>query len=340
MRALIWGAGAIGGTIGAYFIRAGHDICFVDLDKAHVDSINRQGLRIEGPIDNFTVQAKAYLPQDLKGQWDAVLLCTKGHHTESAMQMLLPFLTQTGYVVSVQNGLNESLIAQMIGEARTVGSFVNFGADYLEPGVIHYGGRGAVVLGELDGMMTERLTALHQLFLSFDDKAITTSNIWGYLWGKMGYGALLYATALTDASIADALDAEAYEDVFVSLGKEVLAVCSAKGISPEGFNGFNPQAFMPEASFELAQRSIKDMVSFNRKSAKTHSGIYRDLAVRKRKTEADAHLGMMLTQAKELGLEMPLTEMILELIHEIEEGKRSLSWANLERLKERYETHA
>ena len=337
MRALIWGAGAIGGTIGAYFIRTGHEICFVDLDKDHVAAINEQGLRVEGPIDTFTVKAQAILPQNLQTRWDVILLCTKGHHTEMAMQGLLPVLSETGYVVSVQNGLNEALIAEMIGETRTVGSFVNFGADYLKPGVIHYGGRGAVVLGELKGASSKRLEALHQLFLSFDDKAIMTDNIWGYLWGKMAYGALLYATALTDASIADALDADAYQEVLIALAKEVLAVCAAKAIRAEGFNGFNPQAFMPEASQVLAQASMKEMVAFNRKSAKTHSGIYRDLAVRKRKTEADAHLGVMIAQAKALGLSMPLTEKLLELIHEIEVGRRSLSWANLERLKERYE---
>ena len=333
MRLLIWGAGAIGGTIGAYFIKAGHDVTFVDLAADHVAAINEKGLRIEGPIDNFTVEARAFTPADLTGQWETLLLCTKGHHTESAMGLLEPHLSDNGYVVSVQNGLNEALIARLIGEERTVGSFVNFGADYLQPGVIHYGGRGAVVLGELNGHMTERLNDLHSLFLSFDDRAITTQNIWGYLWGKMAYGALLYATALTDASIADALAAESYRDVFIALGKEVLVVAAAKSVKPEGFNGFNPLAFMPEASPAMSQASLREMVAFNQKSAKTHSGIYRDLAVRKRKTEADAHLGMMIALAKEADLDMPLTEKILELIHEIEEGKRSLSWENLELVK-------
>ena len=61
---------------------------------------------------------------------------------------------------------------QANGKERTVGAFVNFGADYHGPGVIFFGGRGAVVLGEIDGSNTERLQSLHQLFLDFDDNSI------------------------------------------------------------------------------------------------------------------------------------------------------------------------
>jgi 2-dehydropantoate 2-reductase len=143
MRFLVWGAGAIGGTLGAYLARAKHDITFVDVVDDHVDEIARSGLRITGPIDAFTVRAPAVTPATLSGQWDTIILATKAHHTEAATRALLPHLTDTGCVISAQNGLNELAIARLAGPERTVGSFVNFGADYLEPGVIHYGGRGA-----------------------------------------------------------------------------------------------------------------------------------------------------------------------------------------------------
>src|SRR5213075_876033 len=108
-------------------------------------------------------------------------------------------------VVSAQNGLNELAIADVVGAQRTVGAFVNFGADYIEPGVVHYGGRGAVVVGEIDGRVTARVNAIRDAWLDFDVHTIATSNIWGYLWGKEAYGAMLFATALTNESIADAL---------------------------------------------------------------------------------------------------------------------------------------
>src|SRR3982750_1861608 len=62
---LIWGAGAIGGTVGAYWRRAGHEVLFVDRDADHVAAINRDGLKITGPIEEFAVKAPAALAKDL-----------------------------------------------------------------------------------------------------------------------------------------------------------------------------------------------------------------------------------------------------------------------------------
>ena len=161
MRSLIWGAGAIGGTLGAYLARAGDDVTVVDTVGEHVAAVTRDGLRVIGPIDDFTVRVPAFTPQTLDGTWDAIVLATKAHHTEVAARALLPHLAAGGYVVSAQNGLNELAIADVVGAERTVGAFVNFGADYLEPGVIHYGGRGAVVVGEFErGVRPQSIDAL------------------------------------------------------------------------------------------------------------------------------------------------------------------------------------
>jgi 2-dehydropantoate 2-reductase len=140
------------------------------------------------------------------------MLATKAHHTGAAVRALLPHLSADGCVISAQNGLNELEIASVVGAARTVGAFVNFGADYIEPGVIHYGGRGAVVVGEINGQVTKRVESIRDAWLAFDDCAIVTPNIWGFLWGKEAYGAMLFATALTNESIADALGIP-YRDV-------------------------------------------------------------------------------------------------------------------------------
>ncbi|HVM86215.1 MAG TPA: 2-dehydropantoate 2-reductase N-terminal domain-containing protein, partial [Candidatus Binatia bacterium] len=78
---VIWGAGAIGGTVGAYWRRAGHDVVFVDVDADHVAAINKTGLRIEGPIEEFTVRAPAFLPKDVKGKFETIFLCVKAPAT-------------------------------------------------------------------------------------------------------------------------------------------------------------------------------------------------------------------------------------------------------------------
>ena len=111
-----------------------------------------------------------------------------------------------------------------------------------------FGNRGAVVLGEIDGRMTPRLAALHRLMQDFEPNAITTDNIWSYLWGKLGYGAMLFAQALGDLGIADCLARPELLPVWRALGGEAVSVAEAEGIEPRGFNGFDPAAFRPGAS--------------------------------------------------------------------------------------------
>lgn len=333
-KILVWGAGAIGGTIGAHLRRAGHDITLVDRAADHVSAINRDGLAITGPVTEFKVAVPALLPSQVTGRHGVVLLCVKAQDTAEAARAIKPHLAEDGFIVSVQNGLNELVIAEIVGKARTVGAFVNFGADYLSPGVVLYGGRAAVVVGEIDGRQTPRVEALHRLLLEFDDHAVLTANIWGYLWAKLAYGAMLFATALTDASIADCLASERHRPLFVALPREVLRVAATAGIKPEPFDGFDPAAFSPGASVAAARQSLDALVTHNRRSAKSHSGIWRDLAVRKRKTEAEHQLGPIVEAAERHGLKAPITARTIALIREIEDGRRKQEWANLDLLSE------
>ena len=219
------------------------------------------------------------------GRFRRTFLGVKAHHTEAAIRALAPHLAEDGYVVSAQNGLNEQVIAGVVGEARTVGCFVNFDADYLSPGVVQYSGHGAVVVGELDGRPSERIAAVHRLMQAFEPGAILTDNIWGYLWGKLVYGTLLFATALTNDSIGDVLDNRRYRPVLTRLALEVGTVAKAAGIRQEAFDGFDPAAFAPGAPADRTEASFDELVAHNRRSLKSHSGIWRDLAVRKRRTE-------------------------------------------------------
>ena len=333
MKLLIYGAGAIGGSIGAHLARAKHEVTLVDRDEAHVSAMQRRGLELRGPVAAFRTPVTACLLAQLADSFHVILLCVKSQHTEAAVKSLRPHLAPEGFVVSMQNGLNEPLIASLVDEERTMGAFVNFGADYLEPGVIHYGGRGAVVLGETDGEITQRVQALRAALLAFDEDAILTDNIFGYLWSKEAYGAMLFVTALTNESIADSLATPEHHKLYVAIARELLAVASAEGIRPESFNGFNPAAFLPGASDVLAGRSLAEMVEFNRRSAKTHSGIWRDLAVRKRPTEI-AMYEQVLAVGERHGQFMPLTRRMMSMIREIESGQRPLASANVDELAE------
>jgi 2-dehydropantoate 2-reductase len=332
---VIWGAGAIGGTIGAYWIRSGLPVLFVERDPDHVAAMNADGLTIEGPIEAFTVPARAVVPEAVEGVYRRVCLAVKAHHTDEAARQIAPHLAADGYIASFQNGLNELAIAEVVGRERTLGAFLNFGADYMRPGVVQFSGRGAVVIGELDGQLTERAGGLYALLRRFEPNAILTETIMGYLWGKLGYGALLFATALTNASICEALDAPAPRPLFRRVAREATEIAGRLGIVPLGFNGYEPAAFAPGAEAAAGEASFAAMVAHNAKSSKTHSGIWRDLAVRKRRTEVDAQLGPIVRFGREVGVATPATEGIIDMIHAIEDGRLPLDWANLDTLARR-----
>jgi 2-dehydropantoate 2-reductase len=324
------GAGAIGGTVGAYMARAGLDLLFVDADAAHVAAMNNDGLTIRGYDETFTVPVKAVTPDNLPDRLGAVLLATKAPATKAALAQIAPRLADDGFIVSIQNGLNELVISEAVGKERTVGCFINFSADYLEPGVIHFGGPGAFWLGELDGAITPRLQQLQTDLGHWGGGEVRmTDNIWGFLWGKMTYGAILFATALTNETMADAISD--YRGLMIRLAQEVLTVAAKEGVSPQGFDGFEPDVLGSGDAAAVAA-SIDRMVAVRRRDQKTHTGVWRDLAVRKRKTEVDAMYGPILGLAEKYGVATPLLARMVAMIHEIEDGVRPLARENLDEL--------
>jgi len=307
LQLTIIGAGAIGGTIGAHLIRDGHDILLCDADPAHVAAINERGLTITGPVENFTVPARAVLPGDLPASLSRAAIAVKSHHTAAAAELLRGRLDPDGYVVSFQNGLTTAILTAVVGPGRVLVSFVNFGADWLEPGLIMQGNVGTFRVGEPGGGITDRVLELADAL----PYAQATGNIMGFLWGKEAYGAMLYAGAVSDLSIADSLEDPRWRPLMLATAREVLAQAPVR---PESFDGFDPADL---------EGSLARLVRFNRESAKSHSGIYRDLMVRKRKTEVDDLLR---------DLKGPLTTYAGELIRAIERGERTCEVANLELL--------
>lgn len=322
---LIWGAGAIGGILGAYWARAGVPVKMVDIVAEHAEACSTAGLAIEGPVEAFTQIVPCVTPDRLTGRYDRIVLAVKAQATEAALDGLLPHLSDEGFVLSAQNGLNERVIAATAGPERTMGAFVNYGADWIGPGRILFGNRGAVVVGEIDGSIRQRTRAMHELLQIFEPDAVLTQDIWAYLWGKLGYGAMLFATALTPDSMTVNFADPARGPALIGLAREVMRTAAAEGVDPRPFNGFEPGAFLPGAPEEAARRSLADLAEFNSKTAKTHTGIYRDLAVRKRRTEVDPQVGAVAQIAAGHGIETPLLRRLVELIHDIEEGRRPMS---------------
>ncbi|KAA0549864.1 2-dehydropantoate 2-reductase [Bacillus sp. BGMRC 2118] len=342
MEITIIGAGAIGGVLGAHLARAGNDVVLCDIAEDHVEKINTDCLTIEGPEETFTTQCKAYTPEQLlkRGRTlETVFLCVKAHHTTNAISQFLPLLTDQSYVVSFQNGLCEKEIAGLIGEERTVGCFVNFSADYIEPGRILYGGVASIYIGELDGRISHRIKHLQEVLKCWGPVHVT-HNVWGYLWGKMSYAGLLYATALVDETMAGVVRKRELQDSLMELCAEILEVAQKEGVQPLGFDDWEPHLVYPRETRDTQQLHIQleKLATRMASNKKTKSGIWRDLAVRKRKTEIDQQLVPIIELGKKHKIPMPLTTFVVNSIKEIELGVRQMDWSNLYELHERFET--
>jgi 2-dehydropantoate 2-reductase len=304
----------------------------VDIVPEHARRCGSPGLAIEGPVEQFVQGVPCVTPDDLDGRFSRIVLAVKAQSTAEALAQLAPHLAPDGFVLSAQNGLNELEIAERVGPERTMGCFVNFGADWLGPGRILLGNRGAVVVGEVDGSIRSRTREMHALLGLFEPQAVLTDNIWGYLWGKLAYGAMLFATALTHDSMSANFDDPRRSPVFEGLAREVMAVAAARGVQPVGFNGFDPSAFAEGAPSSASRQSISALAEFNRHTAKTHTGIYRDLAVRRRRTEIDPQIGIIARLGAEAGVGTPLITRLVALIHDIEDGRCPMAFETFEEL--------
>jgi len=325
---VIWGAGAIGGTIAAYLARAGHDPLLVDADAAHVAALAASGIRITGPIEEFSTPVRAATPDRVKGPLGRVMLAVKGQHTAAAARTIAPLLAADGSVLSLQNGLNAEALGREVGSQRILLALVNFASDYIEPGVIHYGGRGAVHIGEVDGRATPRVSDYVALLKSFDDAIEASSNVLGLLWGKIAYGGLLTATALTNDTMADVLADPRWHGVLARIGSEIVVAAKADGAAPAGVDGFDAEAFGRGDDAGITA-SCHLMAEHYRHSAKTRSGIWRDLAVRKRKTEVETLFGPVIEAGKRHGVATPTVARLAVMIAEMEDGRRGFSQDNL-----------
>lgn len=324
------GSGAIGGVVGAYLARHGDDVLFVDVVDEHVEAMNRDGLTIEG-VDQFSVAAPARTPNQLSGPLDIVILAVKSQHTMDALEQVVPLFSEASLLISLQNGLNPDKIAARIGAQRVVGGFVNFAADYAGPGRISYGGEGDIYLGRLDGPPDERLHAIAAKFERIMN-TVLTDNIMGYLWSKQCYGAALTATALVDAPVHEILASQANRDVLTATVQESIAVADAAGVTLKAFEPFEPDLFRAPIDTDRLNDLYDRIAERFRTRVKTHTGIWRDLKVRKRKTEVPWLTGDVVRRGEEMGLLLPVCKRMVEMIVEIEYGRREQSQANLDEL--------
>ncbi|MCA4135233.1 ketopantoate reductase family protein [Arthrobacter sp. M4] len=320
------GAGAIGGTLAAHLDAAGVPVQLVDADARHVEAIRKNGLRIKGPAGTMVAHIPVYGLDDAPERLERVLLAVKAQATDTAAAWIAPRLGDDGFVASLQNGLNEATIAAHVGVDRTVTAFVDLFADVLEPGIISDGGIGAIALGEFAGGTSERVRQLAD-DLHHWGNPIVTDNVAGFLWSKLGFGAMLTATALADADMSELIDR--HRPAMTELAAEVFEVAAAEGIRLEGFDAFDPAAYVRGADLARTAEATDDLIKWLSTQTKTRSGIWRDIAVRQRPTEVPTQYKPVIQAAARHGLKLPLVEELVSLIQKLETRTISMNEEHL-----------
>ena len=334
MKSAVWGSGAIGGVVGAGMAAGSENVLLVDVVPQHVDTMNDRGLLIKSAAGEQLVPVRAALPEQVSGAFDLVFLAVKSQFTDAALDAILPHLTPESAVVSLQNGVNEPQIARRIGPDRTIGCLVDFSADYHAPGTILRGRAGNLFIGELDGRMSPRLEEVRRL-LALSTRTHACANVMGYVWAKMCKGTIDITPALVDADAGEVRGNKATYPVRVELIRETIRVAEAEGVRVEAFDHFDPAPFADSSpgGFAAACAVVEAMARAAAvNNLKVRTGYWRDIVVRKRKTEIDYITGEIVRRGERLGIPTPVNRLQLRMIEEIEAGRRPMRWENLEEL--------
>lgn len=333
-RCAVWGAGAIGGVVGASMARAGEDVLLVDVVAEHVNAMNDSGLVIRMAGEDERTRVRAALPTAVRGTFDIVFLAVKSQYTQAALDAIEPHLHARSAVVSLQNGVNEPHIARCIGAERTIGCLVDFSSDYQAPGLIARARAGNLFVGELDGRATPRTEVVRSL-LAHSTTAYTCQNIMGFVWAKMCKGTIDATTALVDENALELRFNRKYHPVRAQLVREAVEVAAAEGVQVAAFAHFDPAPFLDrspagrEAAFLVLDEIARGQAEGN---SKIRTGYWRDIVVRKRKTEIEYITGEIVRCGERRGVPTPLNRLQWTMFEEIESGTRPMQWANLDQL--------
>jgi 2-dehydropantoate 2-reductase len=330
----VLGAGAIGGTIGAYLTRAGRDVTLIDAWAAHVEAMQRRGLKVTAQDEEFTVRVKAVHLGDVCGlreRFDAVFLAVKSYDSVWAAQFIAPTLAPGGVLVSAQNSINEEWVAPVIGYTRALGCVVTLGAGLYEPGHVlrtSAPGRPSFALGELNGMITPRVEALVTL-LAPVGPARATANLWGERWAKLILNSM--GNALAGITGMNSAELRASPDVFaitVRIAAEALQVAEKLGVQVEPLGSIPPQAYLEAARGVGVEELRRTWADRGRSIGTGRPSLLQDV-IKGRRTEVDSLNGYVACKGKAVGVPTPMNEAIVEVTKRLEAGELQQGPANL-----------
>jgi 2-dehydropantoate 2-reductase len=325
------GAGAVGSYIGGHFSRQGEDVTLIDPWPDHIDTIKRDGLQLEGTQGEYLVHPRALHLHEVQSLFkdpvDIAFVCVKSYDTIWATELIRQYLTPNGFIVTLQNSINEERIASVVGWGRVIGCIASsISVNAYKPGhvtrTVQPGGPGYTVFraGEVHGRITPRLEELVRM-LSNIDSAKATTNLWGERWTKlvvnsMGNG----VSAITGMGGKDMTLSPEVRRLSIQLGGEAVAVGQALGFNLESIRGSEPAELKAAAqgdrqAFEKAEAAMLKGLARMTDEGRPSTG--QDI-VKGRRTEIDYINGLVADKGDEAGIPTPTHRALVEVVKQVE----------------------
>ncbi|HIX07030.1 MAG TPA: 2-dehydropantoate 2-reductase [Candidatus Borkfalkia faecipullorum] len=328
MNCAIYGAGAMGTVLGAYIARAGRDVDLINRNREHVAALKEKGAHIVGTVD-FTQKVNALLPEEMTKKYDIILLMTKQRMNGEIVAFLKDYLKEDGALCTCQNGLPEPKIAEIIGQDRTLGCAIAWGATFRGKGVSELTSDPAALTFSLGAYgKGNHLQDVKEL-LECMGQVTVEQNFIGARWSKLLINSAFSGlSTVTGATFGEISVQKSSRRVAQAIMKECIDVAKAAGIRIEPVQGhkidklFDYKGKLKKAlSFALIPVAMK-------KHARLISSMLQDLRAGK-KCEIDFINGVVCEFGKKYGVPTPCNDKTVQLVHEIEEGKRPISFENI-----------
>lgn len=325
------GAGAIGGTTAAYLTRAGWDLEVVCKHQEIVDRATSQGMHVFGIKGDEHVRLKAVKEiAELSGTKDVLFLATKANDSASAARDLLPLLGQDSVVVSLQNGICEEVLAEVLGWDRVVGCVVGWGATMHGPGEIEVTSDGEFVVGNIHQTADERLPFLQQMLSSVMPTRIA-KNIMGELYSKLVINSCINSLGvIAGLNLGRLLANRKVRNIFMCIMREAMDVAKSMEIKVEPGGGGKLDFYRFLEGRGLLSRLKRHLLVrvVGLKYRRVRSSSLQSLE-RGRKTEIGYLNGYVCERGKEHGVPTPINDAIVAMVRQIEDGRRKITPENL-----------
>lgn len=334
MRAVIIGAGSLGTIIGALMTRDGRSVELVDTNREHVEALNRDGARIIGEMD-LLVPVRAMTPEAMSGQYDLVFLLNKQTVNKVVLEHLLSFLHRDSTVCTLQNGIPEPSVANVVGKERTIGGAVGFGATWSGPGVSRLTTTAEAVqefafeIGEMDGQFRPRLQVVQE-YLSCVGQTELLGDLMGIRWSKVLMNATFSGmSAALGCTFGEVIDDPRALLCVVFIADETARVAHAEGHNLAPMQGEDFERFALDSPAD-----VPEVIPIIRKIGGQHrqlrASMLQDLE-KKIDTEIDFINGLVCWTGREHGLATPFNDRVAGIIGEAQTCRAVPQFSNIAR---------